>query len=538
VTRRRSFLLGSGHRGGLALAVLVSFSSFSVAQTPPKKPPQKPVLLPQPFQPNISNTENTTSSGDNPNVFSPWYNVIDDLSLPDDFDPLQAAAAAAVGQAEAAADAMSEPTEFAPAVPLSDLPIDDSGGAFLAYPSGVAFNSDSLLLSPGGTGFAILSKEAALPYGESSYPVAYSPRAIPIFKRVRELTRVGPFRVGVDVTAGVAHNNNVFGDTTNPQSDEIYSFLPAVFLEAGTRGKLYLLYAPTYLSFAKYKELSTTNQALFFQLRYPFTKLKIGIDLSYLSQSGLFLNSDEGFVKQTTLLGRIFGEYRLSGKSILAFSAESIKQESSPGGTQNENSASLRLIYQLTHESQVGVTVKAGQVFAPAENQNYQAAQLFVSYRPTVALQFAAEAGLELRRLSLTSSGQSELPITIFNFQVNYNPTSTTLFNLSFYRNALNTTFNNVSLNITTGVTSSVLLQLFGKLNVRLEMGVGYTEQYADEQGNDGSFSFLQGGITVSYPLVKNLEIQAFDSLQQRFGNTIGNDYVSNTIGVALTLKF
>ena len=538
MTDRRSFLLGSGPGGGLVLAVLVSLSSSAWAQTVPKKPPQKPILLPQPFQPNISTTENTTASGENPNVFSPWYNVIDELTLPDDFDPLQAAAAAAVGQAEAAAEAMSEPAEFAPTVPLSDLPIEDSGGAFLAYPSGVAFNADSLLLSPGGTGYGILSKEAALPYGESSYPLAFSPRAIPVFKRVRELTRIGPFRVGVDVTGGVAHNNNVFGDTTNPRSDEISSFLPAVYLEAGTRGKLYLLYAPTYLSFAKYKELSTTNQALFFQLRYPFTKLKIGIDLSYLSQSGLFLNSDAGFVQQTTVLGRLFGEYRLSGKTLVAFSGETIKQESSPGGTQTENSAGVRLIYQITHEARVGFNFRVGQVFTPAENQNYQAAQLFMSYRPTVALQFAAEAGLELRRLSLTSSGQSELPITIFNFQVNYNPTSTTLFNVSFYRNALNTTFNNVSLNITTGLTTSVVLRLFDKVNVRLEMGVGYTEQYADEQGNDGSFSFFQGGITVSYPLLKNLEIQVFDSLQQRFGSQIGNDYVSHTIGMALTLKF
>jgi len=471
-------------------------------------------------------------------VFSPWYNVIEGLRLPDDFDSQEAAAAAAVGQAEAAADAMSDPFSAAADVPLSDLPIEDSGGAFLAYPGGSAFNPESLLLSPGGSGFAVLSKESALPYGESSYPVEYSPRGIPVFKRVQEFTRVGPFRLGVDLTAGVAVNNNVFGATTNPQSDQIYSFLPAVYLEAGTRGKLRLLYAPTYLSFARYKELSTVNQAFIFQLRYPFTKLKFGVDLSYLTQSGLFLNNSEGFVKQNTTLARIFGEYRLTGKTILGFSAETIKQEAIPGGSQNENSATVKLVYQLTRRMEWGLSLKAGQLFTPVENQDYQAAQLLFSYRPTVALRFAAEAGIEFRHLSLTTDGKSEIPTTIFNFQVTYNPTSTALFGLSFYRNALNTTFSNVSLNITTGVNTSVLLRLFGKVNVRLEMGIGYTEQYSDQQGNDGRFSFAQGGITVSYPLLKQLEIQAFDNLQQRFGNQIGNDYVSNTIGLALTLKF
>jgi hypothetical protein len=520
------------------LVLLLLFPGAGLSQIILKKPPQKPILLPQPFQPNVSDTETPTASGENPNVFSPWYDVINDLRLPDDFDPLQAAAAAATGQAEAAADAMSEPVDQEYNVPLSDLPIEDSGGSLLAYPTGTAFAPDSLLLNPGGSGFSVLSKEAALPYGESTFALQYSPRAIPVFQRDRVLTRIGPFRVGIDLSASAAYNNNVFGETNNPKGDQIYSFQPVVYLEAGTRGKMHLLYAPNFVNFSKFKELSTADQAVFFQLRYPFTKLKLGLDLSYLSQSGLFVNNDSGFVQQNTALSRLFGEYRLAPKMTLEFAGESIRQETVPGGTQFENSVTAGLFHRPTTAFRYGASLKVGQLSAPADNQTYQAARVVINYRASVALRFAAEAGIEFRNLSATTDGKNELPIPVFNFQVNYNPTSTTLFNISFYRNVLNTTFSDVSLNITTGISTSALFRLFNKVNVRMELAAGYTEQYSNLTDEDGHFYFLQGGITISYPLFKGLEIQVFDNIQQRFGDRVGNDYISNTMGFALSLKF
>lgn len=523
--------------GGWVLALSLVLVLPAGAQTPPKKPPQKPVLLPQAFQPNVSNTAETTTVGDNPNFFSPWYDVMDELRLPDTFDVQEAAAAAAVGLAETAADAMNDPAVAAGSTPLSDLPIEDSGGALLGYPEGTAFNADSLLLTPGGGGYASLSKEASLPYGTAVYPMEYSPRAIPVFQRVQELTRIGPFRIGADISGSVAHNDNVFGDQTDPKSDQIATFQPLFFLEAGTRGALRLLYAPTYVTFAKYKELSTVNQALYLQIRYPFTKLKIGIDASYLSQNGLFIDSD-GFVQQNTALVRLFGEYPLTQKLMSSFTLENIRQEAIPGGTNIENSVHLRLIHQVTRAFNAGASFKVGTLSAPAESQTYEAAQVTFSYNPTVALRFAAEFGMEMRSLSFTSGGQTILPISVFNFQAVYNPSSNAIYTLGFFRNALNTTFNNVSLNITTGVSVSAVARVAGKLNVRLELVAGRTEQYADEEGEDGTFSFVQGGITLSYPIMKSVEIQIFDNLQQRLQSTIGSDYVSNTLGMGLSVKF
>lgn len=523
--------------GRCLLAISLIFPSLILAQTA-AKPPLKPVLLPQAFQRNIQSTENLTPSVENPNVFSPWYDVINDLNLPADFDFQGAAAAAAVGQAEAAADAISRPAEDLPDVAFSDLPIENDAGALLAYPEGTAFNPESLLLTPGGGGFAMLSQEATLDFGNFSYAMEHVPRGIPIFNRERTLTPVGPFRVGLDLTSSLAYNDNVFGVATDPQSDQILTFTPVIYLEAGTRGNIRLLYAPVFVDYLKYKELSTVNQSFFLQLRYPFSKLKIGLDAYYITQSGLFLTNDSGYTTQNTILTRLLAEYPLTKMSTLTLKAESVYSISDPGDPQWENSVTMGLIHRLTPQVDLGAVVRLGQVQAPVETQEYQALLLSMSYKPSVAWRFSAEGGMELRDLSLTSAGKEQLPIPLFNLQVTYNPTSTSIFSASLYRSALNTTFNNVSLNITTGGNLSAVAYLYQKIHLRLEIETGRTEQISDQPNTDGSYYFIQGGITLSYPILKNLEIQIFDNIQKRFMSEIGNDYVSNTFGIAFSLEF
>lgn len=521
------------------LAVLAAVPALAIAQTPAPTPASRPVLAPQPFQPNISDTEATTPSIENPNAFSPWYDVMEDLKLPDDFDPMEAAAAALTGQAEAAATDVEGTGARRGDVPFSDLFIENTEGSLLATPEGSLFTAESLLLSAGGPAYAGLSKEAELPFGETFYPMLYTPRAIPIFKRVRTLTPVGPFRMGIDLGLSSAYNDNVFGEPSNRQGDMIFTFSPSVFIEAGTRGSAQLLYTPTIVRFSRFKELSSVNQAVFFRLRYPFTKLKLGLDAFYLSSNGLFITNDEGgFAKQSTYLFRIFGEYPLTDKITMELTEESVWQDTDPGGSQVEHSVKGRWYYQATTTVKAGLSLKAGLYDAPAEDQTYQAVQLLASWRVSDGLVLSGEAGIEMRHLSVSEEGKTELGLPIFNFQVNYNPTSTTLFNVTFFRDVLNTTFNDVSLNITTGVNTSVLIRFFERINFRLEMGFGYAEQITDEQSEDGHYSFVQGGVTMSYQLLNRVEIQLFDNLQQRFGSNVGNDYVSNTIGIALTLKF
>jgi hypothetical protein len=521
------------------LAAIAALPMAASAQTPTATPVPKPVLVPQPFQPNVSETEVTTPSVENPNAFSPWYDVMNDLQLPDTFDPRQAADTALTGQAEAAA-ADTEGTSVSRGdVPFSDLFIENTEGSLLATPEGSLFTAESLLLSSAGPSYAGLSKESELPFGESAFPLLYTPRAIPIFKRVRALTPVGPFRLGVDLGVSSAYNDNVFGEPSNRQGDLITTLMPVIFLEAGTRGSAQLLYAPTVVNFAKYKDLSSVNQAVFFRLRYPFTKLKLGLDAFYLTSSGLFISNDQGgFAQQSTFLTRLFGEYPVTDKVMVELMGESVWQNTDPGGSQTEQSLKGRVYYQVTPSVKAGMSLKVGMYDAPAEDQVYQALELSSSWRVTDSFVLSGEAGIEMRHLSLNEQGRSELGVPICNIQINYNPASTMLYNVTFYRDVLNTTFNDVSLNITTGARTSVLIRFFERINFRLEMGFGYTEQLTDESSEDGHYSFVQGGVTVSYQFANRVEVQIFDNLQQRFGGNIGNDYVSNTIGVALTLKF
>lgn len=521
------------------LAAVAALPMAAISQTPAPTPIPRPVMVPQPFQPNVSDTEAVAPSVENPNAFSPWHDVMEDLELPDNFDPLQAAAAALTGQAESAAADTEGTSVSREDVPFSDLFIENTEGSLLATPEGSLFTAESLLLSSAGSSYAGLSKEAELPFGESVFPLQYTPRAVPVFKRVRTLTAVGPFRVGVDVGVSSAYNDNVFGEPSNRQGDLITSFMPVVFLEAGTRGNAQLLYAPTVITFAKNKDLGSVNQAVFFRLRYPFTKLKLGLDAFYLTSSGLFITNDQGgFAQQSTFLTRLFGAYPVSDKVMVELTEESVWQNTDPGGSQAEHSLKGRAYYQITPSLKAGISLKVGVYDAPAEDQAYQAMELSSSWQVTEGLVLSAEAGIEMRHLSLSEDGRTELGVPICNLQINYNPSSNMLYNVTFYRDVLNTTFNDVSLNITTGARTSVLIRFIQRINFRLEMGFGYTEQVTDESSEDGHYSFVQGGATVSYEFMNRVEVQIFDNLQQRFGSSVGNDYVSNTIGVALTLKF
>lgn len=463
-----------------------------------------------------------------------------EMQLPNEFDPREAAEAALTGQAEAAAASTDSLSTVRTDVPLNDLLVETPEGSLLTTPEGSAFAGEALLLAGGeGSYGGDLSPEAALPYGEFTYPLLNTPRFVPVFNRVRTLTPVGPFRVGLDLGISSAFNNNVFGEPNGGQGDLITTFMPTVFVEAGTRGSAQLLYAPTLINYAKNPELGSVNQAVFFRLRYPFTKLKTGLDAFYLTTSGLFLANDAGgFSEQSTLLARVFGEYPLTQKITMDLTAEGVWQNSDPGGAQADYSVRARWYWEVAPSLKAGISLKAGLYEAPVEDQVYQAVQALAVWRATESLSFSGEAGVEMRHLSVSEEGRSELGVFVANFQADYNPSSNVLFNVTFYRDVLNTTFNDVTLNITTGVNASVLIRFIERINFRLRLGAGTTEQITDQQSEDGRYSFVQGGVILSYQFLNRVEVQVFDNLQQRFGSTVGVDYWSNTLGLGLILKF
>lgn len=511
--------------------------SLLPAQTEPVDPPPKPVYAPPPFQSDILTTEGATET-EEPNPFSPWFDIMDTAKLPETFDIKEAALAAFESTAEAAAGTVSRPPPRDPDLPLMDLGFDDPSGGLLAATDAGMFFSQGLLTNAPETSFVNLSKEATLPFGDYNWPMSYVPHEIPYFRRKRDLKNVGPFRLGLDVAASAAYNSNVFGEEYNPEGDMIYSFSPALYLEAGTKGQVSLIYAPSIVNFAKFTELNNVNQNVSFRVRYPFTKLKLAADVIYFSQTGLSLNSTS-VADQQIFVARAFGEYAFTRKTSGAFNVQSVWQNSDPGGEQLDNSVTGSVYYRLTGKTQIGLSLTGGTFEAPADEQTYEAARFVVIHRPTVNTKFHLDAGLELRQLSIAfDNGRTQMAIPVFNFQIDYNPTSTSLFTLSFYRTVYNTTFNNVGLNVSTGVSGSLLLKLMDRVNLRMELGAGITDQYSPDPLSEGHFYFARGGVIASYQIFRMVEFQVFDNFQQRFGNQVGTNYVSNTMGVSLNIKF
>jgi len=519
-----------------ALSVGVA-SALHAQEASPSPPPKQPFLGPQPFVPNISNTEGPTQSTDDPNPLSPWVGVDTSLKAPDNFDPV----AAAESVFEQPADLTDTQDLAPPDLPFNDSQLDTTAGSLLRNPDGILFNTESLLFTGNGGSPVSLTPESALPYGDYQWPILYTPRSIPIFRRVRDLAHVGPFRVGIDLSVTDALTNNVFGTPSGMKADQIRTFAPTVYLEAGTKALVRVLYQPSWVSYAKYNELSTANQAFFLRWTYPFSKLKLGGGINYVTQSGLYTSANasgtNNNVKQTTISGQLFGTYPLGSKTTIGAGAEAVWQKSDPGDQSLDATVNGALYYRWSTQTTVGGGIRLGSSQSPADDQTFQEGRLNLSWHPTTALQFGAEGGVELRQLDLGANHPSQLLTPVFNVQANYNPSSSVLFNITLFRNVLNTTFQNVNLDINTGVTTSLLLRLWGRVNLQGQMGYGYTEQLT-ANAPDSHFSFFQGGLMASYQIAKFCEVQIFDNLQQRFGDSLGNDYWSNTIGVSLTLKY
>lgn len=523
---------GSAARGpaGFLLALL---PALALAQ--PKPPPQE-ILSPQPFEGSLWTTEGEMP-GETPNAFSPWFDTFGALQLPDTFDTKEAALSALESRAEAAAATVGAPPPRDPDAPFFDLETDTVGG-LLATTEYTLFRGQSLLLDAPDSVFVNLSKQADLPFGEFVWPMSYQPHDSPLFERHRPLTAFGPIRVGLDLAASTAYNSNVFGVEHGAQGDMVFTLQPVLFVEAGEKSNISLIYAPTVTRFSRFTEFNAVNQSVSFRIRYPIDKLDLATDVIYYNQTGLTLNSPS--VADTTLfLARVFGDYDLTGKSSLGFSAQSTYQESDPGGSLLDSSATGSWNYQIAPKTRVSVSFTGGLYEAPADQQTYEAVRFGAYWRPTYNSRLFLDVGMELRQLSIAfDNGRTQMAIPVFRFEYDFNPTSTTLLALSFSRIVYNNTFSDVGLSVSTGGTATFLIRLMERVNFRAELGAGITQQYAPDPDAEGHFYFTRGAIIASYQVLRMVEFQVFDNFQQRFGNQVGTNYFSNVAGISMNIKF
>lgn len=348
--------------------------------------------------------------------------------------------------------------------------------------------------------------------------------------------RAGPFRFAATIGLAEAYNNNVFGSSTNPQGDAISTVNPAFSIEAGTRGLVRLLYSGQFSYYQKFKDLNSANENMQFVLRYPFSKLSLGVDSTYQSQQGVFVNSN-GVARQKSLNTMFSANYPFSPKLAASLNYELNLLDNDPGGFKTENVVSLGLLQQVGGASSVGVLLQAGNVQAPVGEQSFTAIQFIGSTTLSYHFELRGQAGVQARRFSPDVDGEPQLTTPVFDLTAGYYPTSYLSFILRAYRRLSTDTFENISLNIETGLEFSILAQFFQRVNLKIRMGSGVIEALSDTAPSS-EYNFFQGGVTLSYTVYRMFDISVFSFTQQRFNDSAGDNNSGTTSGVALGFRF
>ncbi|MFZ4774439.1 MAG: hypothetical protein ACOYM3_03705 [Terrimicrobiaceae bacterium] len=360
----------------------------------------------------------------------------------------------------------------------------------------------------------------------------------PSFLATKHSIPIGNNRVrfGVSVETVAAYNNNVFGAPSKPQGDMLFALQPTLYLETGKKGTIQFLWSPSFLEYAKYKQFNSVNQTFLFSSRYRWTKLRVGLDASYLAQSGLFLNS-QGQAQQKAVYARMFAGYALTKKVEVLFNLDGSVTDSSPGGKQYQGTFTTSVDYKYSQKTTVGMAIALSYFYSPTGMTTSESFLLRLLYNPTSKLVFRGEGGLQFRHSS-SSTGGASAATTVVNVTAIYRPSSKTYVSLRLFRNVDMDAFNAGNQQITTSVESAASWKVFHSTTLDAALGAGRVENISMNGQELGTYNFVQANLGVSYILTDEVNVKLFNNLQQRLNDTLGNNYISNTTGMSLGLRF
>ncbi len=367
-------------------------------------------------------------------------------------------------------------------------------------------------------------------------PFVPEPRIVFEKEKARRL-KLGPVRTAFEAAGTFNFTNNVFGANRDTKSDTFTTFQPRFYVESGTRGFVSLLYMPNFTRYSTYRYLDNRDENIIFNLRYPFSKLEVAVDLLYLTQSGLFVNS-QGYSEARSYLARVFANYPITRKIDLFMSYEGRNDKADPGGIAIDHSVTLSARYRHSQAISYGGSYQIGRVDADFGEQFYQTFQLLGAIRPSYHFKLEGRGGFQVRRFSHEVAGRDGLVAPVFDITGSYHWNDNTAFVLRLYRSISTVTFDHLHLDIETGLESYALVRFFGNTDIKMQVAGGYGERMANVAPKTGDFCFLQGGLSVSWAVSKMWELILFNNTQQRFADSSGANFISNVTGVGCKLRF
>ena len=392
-----------------------------------------------------------------------------------------------------------------------------------------------------------------LPVAETDEPVESTPAT----KMDSGIPRRFHYQLRLSVRSVYDDNINLFA--TNRISDFYTSIEPSVSLgfgdtEGRTENYIRLDYMPAIFLFADHSENDSVQHLMRLEGQYRVNRLTLTLSQMVQIMDGVDVqtqNTVGGLDQQVNLdvAGRtrfniysthLNAAYYVTGKTFLSAGADYTDTHYSSLISSQIITGNFYVNYNYSQKMVVGVGGTAGydRVDAPNPDQNFEQANVRLSYQATGKLDFAASGGVEFRHFEGDVRDQYVSPV--FELGMNYTPFDGTKISVTANRRTLNSAVlagQDYSVtNISVGLQQRMLQRFFLGLNAGYENSDYFsTVGTAGATRNDDYF-FVQPSIAVS--VTRFWTVGAYYLHRVNSSTFDAFDFHDNQVGVRATVEF
>lgn len=303
------------------------------------------------------------------------------------------------------------------------------------------------------------------------------------------------------------YDDNINLERGKSTGDFYFTIEPGITVGFGdivTRDENYLRleYTPSIFLFAQNSNNDAVQHVVHAEAQYRLSKLTLGLSQDVQLLNGTDLNQSTGTgssINQVNLdvsgrtrvnifVTRLTASYNVSEKTGVSAALENSRSDYNRLISSDTVSGNIFVNYTYSPKIVVGVGASGGYLFSESGNtdQNYEQANVRVSYQLTGKLSTNGSAGLELRQFQgANASGTNFSPV--FELAVIYQPFDATTLTLSATRRILSSAVLDGQDYTTTGVTISGRQRFYQRFFVGLTLGYEHSSYFNTIKGSGAS---------------------------------------------------
>ncbi|MFN2623426.1 MAG: outer membrane beta-barrel protein [Chthoniobacterales bacterium] len=367
------------------------------------------------------------------------------------------------------------------------------------------------------------------------------------------------FHYHLQLSVRSVYDDNINLFHTNRISDFYTSIEPALMLGFGdTEGRsenyLRLDYIPAVFLFADHSENNSVQHVIRLEGQYRASRLTLNLSQTVQLMDGVDVqtqNTSGGLDQQVNLdvAGRtrfdiynthLNAAYYVTGKTFLSAGADYTNTNYSSLISSEIITGNFFVNYNYSAKVVVGLggTFGYDKVDEPNPDQNFEQANVRVSYQATGKIDFAGSVGVEFRHFEGDMVDTHVSPV--FELGVNYTPFDGTKISLTANRRILNSAVlaeqNYTVTNVSAGIQQRLLQRVFLGFNAGYENSDYFSTTGGTPASRNDDYFFVQPSIAVSITRFWTVGAYYLHRVNNSSFDAFG--FHDNQVGIRSTLEF